>query len=536
VTSDGNQVGKSKTGESWSYAYDHRGQMTQATSDTGVSVTYKFDAFGNRIERDATVGGVSSVEKFVVDGWDTTKPGAVGTENFDVAIDLDAAGNVTNRRLFGAGFDELLGGQDSAGAVRWYGTDHIGSVRTVFDNSGTVTNTVDYDAFGSFLGGVPVDRYAYTGREYDSVTGLTHYRAREKDGHRFLSEDPKGFSAGDPNLARYVGNSPTGRRDPSGNQFIPGLPFTPLSPDAPHNQFTPPIPGPEVDNSIAKSKPGRFIQGGIRGIEQIIYGPIIAIVEFHDISRALAQFVSDEDFRGAVALAIIEKLSDDKAENIGELFVTIPVSVYGDCSGALSATRVTLHISSKAAQLLRKQALELKRLGAKVIKRGSLASAIEKGAEFSDKAPIPPTTQPLAPGAGRLDSSGIGGGVGTVCEGKIAPATPLARGGRLTEYYNRLRGQPASRTADEALGRVGRTLDEVEDALSGIPKKNPPPPPNMPDGRMYPPQADNIVRHADGSITARTRGHDISIGRDGSITMTNRQTGKVDFQQPGAGN
>jgi len=37
------------------------------------------------------------------------------------------------------------------------GTDHFGSVRTVFDNSGTVTNTVDYDAFGGFLGGVRAD-------------------------------------------------------------------------------------------------------------------------------------------------------------------------------------------------------------------------------------------------------------------------------------------------------------------------------------------------------------------------------------------
>jgi len=120
---------------------------------------------------------------------------------------------------------------------------------------------------------------------------------------------------------------------------------------------------------------------------------------------------------------------------------------------------------------------------------------------------------------------------------QLLPApTPLTRGQRLTEYFNRLRGQPASRTADEALGRVSQTLHEVEDALSGIPRQNPPPPPNMPDGRMYPPLADRITRHADGSITAQTRGHDISIGRDGSITMTNRQTGQVDFHQPGAGN
>jgi hypothetical protein len=112
---------------------------------------------------------------------------------------------------------------------------------------------------------------------------------------------------------------------------------------------------------------------------------------------------------------------------------------------------------------------------------------------------------------------------------------PLTRGQRLTEYFNRLRGQPASRTAEEALGRVNQTLTVVEDALSGIPRQNPPPPRNMPDGRMYPPLEDSIIRNPNGSITANTRGHTIEIGRDGSITMTNRQTGQVDFHQPGAG-
>jgi hypothetical protein len=114
-----------------------------------------------------------------------------------------------------------------------------------------------------------------------------------------------------------------------------------------------------------------------------------------------------------------------------------------------------------------------------------------------------------------------------------APKAPLTRGQRLGEYFDRLGKQPASRTAEEALGRVGRTLDEVEDALSGIPKKTPPPPPKMPDGRMYPPQADNIIRNPDGSISARTAGHRIEIGADGSITIRNIKTGEIDFHQPG---
>ncbi len=33
---------------------------------------------------------------------------------------------------------------------------------------------------------------------------------------RWLSQDPIGFQAGDPNLYRYVGNSPTNFTDPSG--------------------------------------------------------------------------------------------------------------------------------------------------------------------------------------------------------------------------------------------------------------------------------------------------------------------------------
>jgi hypothetical protein len=78
-------------------------------------------------------------------------------------------------------------------------------------------------------------------------------------------------------------------------------------------------------------------------------------------------------------------------------------------------------------------------------------------------------------------------------------------------------------------------MDEVEDALSGIPKKEPPPPPKMPDGRMYPPRDDHVTRHPDGSINGRTAGHNIEIGKDGSIKITNRRTGGVDFEQPGAG-
>ncbi|MDZ7616772.1 MAG: RHS repeat-associated core domain-containing protein, partial [Patescibacteria group bacterium] len=58
----------------------------------------------------------------------------------------------------------------------------------------------------------------YTGREFDSETGLYYYRARYYHAElgQFVSRDPIGYDAGDVNLYRYVGTSPIGRTDPTG--------------------------------------------------------------------------------------------------------------------------------------------------------------------------------------------------------------------------------------------------------------------------------------------------------------------------------
>ena len=60
--------------------------------------------------------------------------------------------------------------------------------------------------------------FSWTGRELDPVSGLQWNRARWYDPQvgRWLADDPIGFAAGDTNLQRYVGNSPTTYVDPSG--------------------------------------------------------------------------------------------------------------------------------------------------------------------------------------------------------------------------------------------------------------------------------------------------------------------------------
>src|SRR5262249_6992600 len=67
------------------------------------------------------------------------------------------------------------------------------------------------------------DDYKWTGRQQPSqLPGMQDNRGRwyQIDIHRFVSEDPASFSAGDANLYRYVHNNPTNFVDPSGLQAV----------------------------------------------------------------------------------------------------------------------------------------------------------------------------------------------------------------------------------------------------------------------------------------------------------------------------
>src|SRR6056297_1275634 len=108
------------------------------------------------------------------------------------------------------------------------------SITALTDASGSIRERYAYTAYGepTFASGSGTvlpssaedNRYTYTGREWDEVLGLYHYRARMYDASegRFISRDPIGFKAGDPNLFRYVAGAPTVHVDPSG-EIIPIL-------------------------------------------------------------------------------------------------------------------------------------------------------------------------------------------------------------------------------------------------------------------------------------------------------------------------
>ncbi len=88
--------------------------------------------------------------------------------------------------------------------------------------------------------------------------------------------------------------------------------------------------------------------------------------------------------------------------------------------------------------------------------------------------------------------------------------------------------QPKANTPAEAFNTLAKELKSVEDAYSGVPYD-----PNVgisTGGRMYAPKADNISQYPDGSWFLKSRGHRMFFNKDGGVTIINRTTGKVDFQ------
>jgi RHS repeat-associated protein len=191
----------------------------------------------------------------------------------------------------------------------------------LLDNNGNVVNEITYDAFGNITLETHPDvnfRFSYTGREFDSETGLYNYRARYYDPGvgRFISEDPIGFEAGDSNIYRYVGNNPLFYVDPSGfcGVAASGEP-----------EFFGPAFGP--DSSPGGSDIGSgldfFGLGGFSGFAPGGFGGF-----------GVAPFPGDGTVKVAGSLTSDSLLDDDSDDSLGPDPYQLPDPYYGLGSGA----------------------------------------------------------------------------------------------------------------------------------------------------------------------------------------------------------
>ena len=215
--------------DSYVYRYDNEGNLVEQTSrSSGATTLYTYDHVNRLIgvsQRDAA-GTETGHSAYVYDARDrriqSNENGVVRRYAYDGLnpfLKFDASGQIVSRRLYADGPDKILA-DESAGTTRWFLTDHLGTVRDLLSNDGSVLAHYAYDSYGQAIAsaaGVDND-LRFTGRENSASTELLYLRARYYSPRlgRFISEDPIGFAGGDVNIYRYAQNSPINLFDLSG--------------------------------------------------------------------------------------------------------------------------------------------------------------------------------------------------------------------------------------------------------------------------------------------------------------------------------
>jgi RHS repeat-associated protein len=208
------------------YHWDHRNRLTMVESFTGQfggtntlieQVNYQCDTLNQLIGRSFTdvAAQTPTAETYFV------------YDQGQIVSQVDGSNLAPSHYyLWSPSVDQLISDDDLAnGQINWAMSDQQGTIRDWVMSTGALTEHLNYDQFGNIVAtsgpGDISERdlfFAYTGRLTDQATNLQNNLNRWYDSKlgRWISEDPIGFAAGDANLYRYVGNSPTNATDPDG--------------------------------------------------------------------------------------------------------------------------------------------------------------------------------------------------------------------------------------------------------------------------------------------------------------------------------
>ena len=183
------------------YSWDFNNRLTQAIVPNVGTTTFRYDPFGRRIQ----------------------KSGPLGTTNYlydqvDLLEELDNTGNVLARYSHGVGYDQPVS-MTRASTASYYQSDVLSTITSLSDATGAIASTYIFDEFGNQTAstGSITNPFRFTGREFDTETGINFYRARYYDQGvgRFMSEDPLRIEGGI-NFFAYTLNNPANWIDPLG--------------------------------------------------------------------------------------------------------------------------------------------------------------------------------------------------------------------------------------------------------------------------------------------------------------------------------
>ena len=210
---NGNLVRVIGTANSALYEYNTENKLVKAIVQNDILVTeesYTYDYQGNRTSKTThRSDGVTEYVKYINDNSSLT----------NVLAEIGSEGSVQAYYTIGA---DLIS-QERDGKVSVYLYDGHGSVVGLANESGVVTDTYCYDAFGNLLNstGSTKNCYRYCGEQFDETTGLYYLRARYMDTStgRFISQDTYQGTINDPvSLHKYLycNSDPVNNIDPSG--------------------------------------------------------------------------------------------------------------------------------------------------------------------------------------------------------------------------------------------------------------------------------------------------------------------------------
>ena len=224
---NGNLISRTGSSGTTAYTYDFENRLIAIKSPSGTA-TYEYDALGRRIQKNVN----GAVTNYLYDGN-------------HIFLEMNGGGGMSARYTHGPGTDQMLT-MERNGQTYFYHINAIGSVVTLTDSSGNAACSYSYDSFGSTQACTAVSNpFAFTGREYDSESGLYYMRARYYDPAtgRFSTVDPLNI-AGRITLAQsgqrgalaaqatpqqinayaYATNNPLVFRDPSGMNCVGPVP------------------------------------------------------------------------------------------------------------------------------------------------------------------------------------------------------------------------------------------------------------------------------------------------------------------------
>ena len=225
-----------------SYTWDALNRLVQVNLVSGDAViaNYYYDALNRRIRKVVSNGGLpgnvpDATTDCIYSGWRCVEDRNPVAEGGDTPI---------AQYLWGIYLDELLqmttyaaaGSQPLAAGMYYPLQDLLYRSTALTDSSANIVEVYDTDAYGNTLifsvadgtgnwwsdsavqADYPACAFIFTGQRLDAETGLFYDKNRyySMASGRFLSKDPIGYRGKDPNLYRYVVNSPISHVDPLG--------------------------------------------------------------------------------------------------------------------------------------------------------------------------------------------------------------------------------------------------------------------------------------------------------------------------------